>query len=67
MNEKGTRIPSLRRISEKYPYFMNGSARSLGKVVARSGHHGAHFSHAADSAEFEGDDAKALVAFWELL
>lgn len=67
VNEKGTRIPSLRRISEKYPYFTNGSARSLEAVVARSAHHGAYFSHAADSAELEGDDAKALVAFLELL
>ncbi|HET9929682.1 MAG TPA: hypothetical protein VFQ35_03305, partial [Polyangiaceae bacterium] len=67
VNEKGTRVPSLRRVADKFPYFTNGSARSLEAVVARSARVGGYFSHAAPDAEFEGDDARALVAFLELL
>jgi hypothetical protein len=45
VREEGARVPSLRRISEKYPYFTNGSARSLGDVLARARWVGGTFLH----------------------
>jgi hypothetical protein len=36
VHEKGARVPSLRRLYKKYPYFTNGSARSLEDVLARA-------------------------------
>jgi len=36
VHEQGARVPSLRRVSAKYPYFTNGSAKSLDEVIARA-------------------------------
>jgi len=66
VNERGTRVPALRRVVDKYPYFTNGSARSLGEVVARSSERDGHFSHAGSSG-FSAREQAALVAFLELL
>ena len=35
VNPRGTRVPSLRRLYVKHPYFTNGSADSLDDVLAR--------------------------------
>lgn len=35
VSNKGARVPSLRRVSEKYPYFTNGSSRDLRSVLER--------------------------------
>jgi hypothetical protein len=35
VNENGARVVSLRRLYKKYPYFTNGSAKSLGGVLER--------------------------------
>jgi hypothetical protein len=34
VHERGARVPALRRVSAKFPYFTNGSARSLDDVIA---------------------------------
>jgi hypothetical protein len=34
VHELGARIPSLRRLERKWPYFTNGSARSLAELLA---------------------------------
>jgi hypothetical protein len=71
VHESGARPSSLRRIAEKTPYFTNGSATSLGEVlaVARSTDEG--FRHAAldDAGEpaFDAAEEAALVAFLRLL
>ncbi|HEX7599891.1 MAG TPA: hypothetical protein VF518_16855, partial [Polyangia bacterium] len=35
VHERGARVPSLRRLHRKFPYFTNGSARDLDEVIAR--------------------------------
>jgi len=36
VHEDGARVPSLRRLYKKHPYFTNGSAAELGDVLARA-------------------------------
>jgi hypothetical protein len=36
VHESGARIPSLRRLYKKYPYFTNGSAKDLDAVLSRA-------------------------------
>ncbi|MFZ5897155.1 MAG: hypothetical protein ACOY0T_39215 [Myxococcota bacterium] len=68
VNERGTRIPSLRRVADKFPYFTNGSARSLAEVLQRASEVAGEFSHAApDSNWLPSDEQRALLAFLELL
>jgi hypothetical protein len=67
VNERGTRIASLRRVADKYPYFTNGSALSLDGVVERSGAPRGYFSHAAAQSQFSAPERGALVAFLSLL
>ena len=43
VHDDGARVPSLRRLYKKRPYFTNGSAKSLEEVLAR-----ARFTSAAD-------------------
>jgi cytochrome c peroxidase len=72
VHAEGARTTSLRRLHQKYPYFTNGSARSLADVVARAAWNGARFFHdgAPDGAALARLDAgqqAALLAFLELL
>ena len=67
VNERGTRIASLRRVADKYPYFTNGSALSLDDVVERSDAPRGYFSHAAAQSQFSAPERGALVAFLSLL
>jgi hypothetical protein len=68
----GARVPALRRLYKKWPYFTNGSARSLAEVLDRfaSGpgvtyHDGAPAGAAL--VRLTGDEQAALRAFLDLL
>ena len=70
VHEQGARVPSLRRVSAKYPYFTNGSAKSLDEVVARARVSERGFAH--DGVEVAGEAlaggaAAAVVSFLGLL
>jgi cytochrome c peroxidase len=72
LHERGTRVPSLRRLYKKWPYFTNGSAKNLGEVLERARFSGDRFFH--DRAPMEGtlhsfsaDERAALLAFLRLL
>jgi hypothetical protein len=70
VNEKGARVVSLRRLYKKYPYFTNGSARSLATVLDRARLTPTQFFHdaAPEGASPLADDEKsALAAFLDLL
>jgi hypothetical protein len=36
VNEHGARVPSLRRLYKKYPYFTNGTAKDIAAVLSRA-------------------------------
>ena len=83
VHENGARVPSLRRLYKKYPYFTNGSADTLGDVLARARFLPSGFQHAfpasapkiADGAEalgavettLDSPSRDALLSFLELL
>ena len=70
VHDAGTRMPSLRRLYKKWPYFTNGSAKSLGDVLARARFRGNDFWHdgAPEGAEGIGEEErKALLAWLDLL
>ncbi|HEU4735029.1 MAG TPA: c-type cytochrome [Kofleriaceae bacterium] len=72
VNERGARVPALRRLYKKWPYFTNGSARSLAELLDR-------FAWSADAAYHDRapanaaltrltpDDKATLLAFLDLL
>ncbi|HEY8076798.1 MAG TPA: hypothetical protein VIF62_21880, partial [Labilithrix sp.] len=45
VHEKGARVPSLRRLYKKRPYFTNGSAKDVPAAVARARWNGGVFTH----------------------
>jgi hypothetical protein len=74
VHARGARVPSLRRMYKKYPYFTNGSAKSLVDVLDRARFGAGAFFHDASGVpdttalERSSDDEKAaLLAFLELL
>ncbi len=80
VHEKGARVPSLRRLYKKHPYFTNGSASSLEDVLVRARFLADGFLHdrsAADASVSDGLGAAetmldapsrtALLTFLELL
>jgi hypothetical protein len=72
VHPSGARVPALRRLYKKWPYFTNGSARSVAELLDR-------FAWTANAAYHDGapsdpalgrltaDDKAALRAFLELL
>lgn len=67
VHERGARVPSLRRLGRKFPYFTNGSAQSLADVLERVRLAPA-FSHAGGAGSaLPHDDQRALEAFLRLL
>jgi cytochrome c peroxidase len=67
VHEKGARVPSLRRLYKKRPYFTNGSAKTVLDVLDR-----ARFSPFSHEGRTDGDrlpaaDARAIAAFLDLL
>jgi hypothetical protein len=70
VNENGARVVSLRRLYKKYPYFTNGSAKSIRDVLDRVGFDGDRFFHdgAPEGTTGLGEEEKAsLSAFLDLL
>jgi hypothetical protein len=70
----GARVPSLRRLYKKRPYFTNGSARDLPSVLARVRVGTNQFWHDAGDAPrdqrgapLDGREQAALLTFLELL
>ena len=49
----GARVPSLRRVAEKYPYFTNGSAATLRDVLTSFRYRGVQAWHAHDPARHD--------------
>jgi Cytochrome c len=71
VHERGSRVPSLRRLYRKHPYFTNGSAATLDDVLARARFAPAGFQHdgGEDGAArgLDDDERRALLAFLDLL
>jgi len=70
VHPSGTRVPSLRRLYKKRPYFTNGSAADLDDVVGRARAEPDGFRHAGadDRAPLlDGPARTALRAFLDLL
>jgi hypothetical protein len=67
VHERGARVPSLRRLYKKRPYFTNGSAPDLGSVLERA-RLGREFLHdGAEGAQLDEAARAALAAFLRLL
>jgi hypothetical protein len=73
VNDKGARVVSLRRLYKKYPYFTNGSAKSVRAVLDRARFAGGRFFHdgapasAVGSSALGEDEKNELAAFLDLL
>lgn len=69
VHEQGARVPSLRRLYKKRPYFTNGSAPDLATVLRRVRVRGTELSHHESATGDALDDAttRALAAFIDLL
>jgi cytochrome c peroxidase len=71
VHDEGTRIPSLRRLYRKRPYFTNGSAPDLAAVLRRARFLSGGFAHDAppgvDGDRLDDADQAALLAFLDLL
>nr|MBA2543286.1 c-type cytochrome [Deltaproteobacteria bacterium] len=70
VHEDGARIPTLRRLYKKWPYFTNGSAKSLAEVVDRFAYDARSSLHdqgAPAMTRLPADDKAALLAFLDLL
>jgi cytochrome c peroxidase len=72
VDPEGTRVPSLRRLYAKRPYFTNGTARTLGDVLERA-RSGRRFFHAEpvsppeDARALTAEERGGLIAFLRLL
>ena len=71
VNDNGARIVSLRRLYKKYPYFTNGSAKSLGDVLdrVRSSEDGwfVHDGGFDRGRPLDAEERRSLGAFLDLL
>ena len=70
VHENGARVPSLRRLFKKRPYFTNGTASDLDDVLERARFDGAHFFHDGGppgASRLSNAEARALAAFLALL
>jgi hypothetical protein len=68
VHERGARVPSLRRVYKKRPYFTNGSAPDIMSVLRRARFGGASFQHdAAVGDALDEASARAIAAFIDLL
>ena len=69
MHENGARIPSLRRLYKKKPYFTNGSASDVQSVLARVRFLGGETRHdgTTDGAALDRETIESLEAFLDLL
>jgi len=74
VHPSGARVPALRRLYKKWPYFTNGSARSLADLLDRFAwspsatyHDGAPAGAGAALERLTDDEKPALLAFLGLL
>jgi cytochrome c peroxidase len=70
VHEEGARVPSLRRLYKKWPYFTNGSAKSLDEVLDRFASNattGMHDHAPSGMTKLSPGDKAALLAFLDLL
>jgi hypothetical protein len=70
VHERGARIVSLRRLYKKYPYFTNGSGRSIASVLDQARFDGQRFFHQDAPPQASGlsaSDKASLAAFLDLL
>jgi cytochrome c peroxidase len=69
VHDEGTRIPTLRRLYKKFPYFTNGSAKSLAELLDRYAYDktGHHDQPTAAMTKLTADEKTALLAFLNLL
>ena len=71
VHEKGARVPSLRRLYKKHPYFTNGSAKNLADVVGRARFLPDGFLHTPPvpdrGATLDDPSRAALLGFLRLL
>ena len=75
VHEQGARVPSLRRLYKKHPYFTNGSASDLAAVLDRARFTSAGFWHedgetlppAAELSSLDPREREALLAFLRIL
>jgi hypothetical protein len=72
VHASGARVPALRRLYKKWPYFTTGSARSLVEILERFASGGGVTYHDGAPAEaalvrLSADDQAALLAFLDLL
>jgi hypothetical protein len=73
VHEEGARVPSLRRLYKKHPYFTNGSAPDLEAVLARARFSPTDFWHEgggdapAGLAALDAREREVLLAFIEIL
>jgi hypothetical protein len=72
VHDDGARVPSLRRLYRKRPYFTNGSARTLREVLERARFGEGAFSHDGAPAAGAGEALEpaavgALLSFLDLL
>ncbi len=72
VNEKGARVVSLRRLFKKYPYFTNGSAKSLSALLDRVRYGDAAFFHDGAPEQrslsaLTAREKEALLQFLDLL
>jgi hypothetical protein len=70
VHELGTRVPGLRRLFKKRPYFTNGSAPDLVSVLSRVGARGTEFFHdhaPPDATPLSPEDRERISAFLGLL
>ncbi|MFQ5902287.1 MAG: hypothetical protein ACE5JO_01210 [Candidatus Binatia bacterium] len=64
VHKAGARVPSLRRVKQKHPYFTNGSSRTLQELLSRFRYREANAWHHYEppSAQVESEDVKSLTA-----
>jgi len=64
VHRAGARVPSLRRVKQKYPYFTNGSSRTLRDLLSRFRYQDTKAWHHYEprSGETKPQDVKALMA-----
>ncbi|HEY3595404.1 MAG TPA: hypothetical protein VGL13_16065, partial [Polyangiaceae bacterium] len=73
VHELGARVPSLRRLYKKRPYFTNGSAPTLAAVLEKARFGADGFWHASDDQvatarmRLADDDRRDLLEFLDLL
>jgi hypothetical protein len=72
VHESGARVPSLRRLYKKRPYFTNGSAKTMDVVLQGARFDADHFWHDEPNdgrarAQLEPDERRDLLEFLDLL